>query len=175
MPRSWRFMNDGVDLHLIETASGLRLAEGALLGCADATKPVWLAVSVSDEDGTRLRSGEPLADVLPLVDHYAPDALLINCSTPEAISQGLPVIKHHGIAFGAYANGFTKISDAFKVVQQTVDSLEARGDLGPDTYADFADSWLEMGATIIGGCCEVGPAHIAEMAARIAARKEKTA
>ena len=164
-----------VDLHLIETASGLRLAESALLGCAAARKPVWLAVSVSDDDGSVLRSGEPLAEILPLVDRYAPDALLINCSTPEAVSQGLHIIQHHGIPFGAYANGFTRISDAFKVVQQTVDTLTTRTDLGPQAYADFADSWVEMGATIIGGCCEVGPAHIAEMATRIAARKEKIA
>lgn len=155
-----------VDLHLIETASGLRLAEGALAGCAQALKPVWLAVSVSDEDGTVLRSGEPLGDVLSLVDRYAPQALLINCSTPEAVSQGLGIIAAHGIRFGAYANGFTKISDAFKVVNQTVDTLEARTDLGPADYADFAETWVETGATIIGGCCEVGPAHIAELKRR---------
>lgn len=160
------FHDAEVDLHLIETASGLRLAEGALAGCVDATKPVWIAVSVSDEDGTLLRSGEPLAEVLPLVDRHAPDALLINCSTPEAVGQGLALIRDHGIRFGGYANGFTKISDAFKVVNQTVDALEARTDLGPDAYADFVETWVDMGATIIGGCCEVGPAHIAELKRR---------
>lgn len=156
-----------VDLHLIETASGLRLAEGALLGTSEATKPVWLALSVDDADGTVLRSGEELIDTLPLIDKYAPAAVLINCSTPEAVSQALSVIKDHGIPFGAYANGFTKISDAFKVVNQTVDALTARNDLGPDAYADFAETWAEMGATVIGGCCEVGPAHIAELKRRL--------
>lgn len=155
-----------VDLHLIETASGLRLAEGALAGCADATKPVWLAVSVNDHDGTVLRSGEPLADVLSLIDRYVPQALLINCSTPEAVSQGLGVIRDHGIPFGGYANGFTEIADAFKVVQQTVDTLEARTDLSPAAYADFVEDWVALGATIVGGCCEVGPAHIAELKRR---------
>lgn len=155
-----------VDLHLIETASGLRLSEGALAGCEGATKPVWLAVSVSDDDGSILRSGEPLVDVLPLVDRYRPDALLVNCSTPEAISQSMAIIRHHGIRIGGYANGFTKISDAFKVVNQTVDTLEARTDLGPAAYADFAEHWVEAGATIVGGCCEVGPAHIAELSRR---------
>jgi len=155
-----------VDIHLIETASGLRLAEGALAGCMDARKPVWLAVSCSDENGTLLRSGEALADVLPLVDRYQPDALLINCSTPEAVSQSIPVIANHGIPFGAYANGFTKITDAFKVINQTVDTLQARTDLDPNAYANFAEKWVEAGATIIGGCCEVGPDHIAELKRR---------
>lgn len=160
--------DDYVDLHMIETASGLKLAEGALAGCVDATKPVWIGMSVDDTDGTLLRSGNPLKDALPLLEKYAPAAVLINCSTPEAVSHALPIIAAHGIPFGAYANGFTKISDAFKVVNQTVDTLTARNDLGPDAYANFAEQWAEMGATIIGGCCEVGPAHIAELKRRFA-------
>lgn len=155
-----------VDLHMIETASGLKLAQGALAGCVDATKPVWIGLSVDDTDGTLLRSGNPLKDALPLLEKYAPAAVLINCSTPEAVTQALPIVAAQGIPFGAYANGFTKISDAFKVVNQTVDTLTARTDLGPDAYADFAEQWAEMGATIIGGCCEVGPAHIAELKRR---------
>lgn len=155
-----------VDLHLIETVSGLRAAEGALLGCAHATKPVWLALSVDDGDGTRLRSGEALVDVIALVERFGPDAVLINCSTPEAVSQALPLLADLGLPFGAYANGFTKITDAFKVVNQVVDDLQARTDLGPKEYADFAESWADMGATIIGGCCEVGPTHIAELSRR---------
>lgn len=155
-----------VDLHIIETASGLKQAEGALAGCVDATKPVWIGLSVDDADGTKLRSGNALKDVQPLLEKYAPAAVLINCSTPEAVSQALPIIKAQGIPFGGYANGFTKISDAFKVVNQTVDTLTARTDLDPNAYADFAEQWAELGATIIGGCCEVGPAHIAELKRR---------
>jgi S-methylmethionine-dependent homocysteine/selenocysteine methylase len=59
---------------------------------------------------------------------------------------------------GAYANGFTAI-DGLKP-GGTVDALEARRDLSPAAYADFAMSWVEQGASIVGGCCEVGPAHI---------------
>ena len=154
------------DLHLVETISGLRALEGVLEGVAGATKPVWLGLSVDDGDGTKLRSGEALAECLPLIDNYAPAAIMINCSTPEAVSQALPVIKDQGLPFGAYANGFTKISDDFKVVNQVVDTLEARTDLGPNAYADFCETWAEMGATIIGGCCEVGPDHIAELKRR---------
>jgi homocysteine S-methyltransferase len=29
--------------------------------------------------------------------------------------------------------------------------------------------WISQGATIVGGCCEVGPAHIAKMAETIKA------
>lgn len=39
----------------------------------------------------------------------------------------------------------------------------------PARYADFALRWVGMGATIIGGCCETTPAHIAEIARRLKA------
>jgi homocysteine S-methyltransferase len=41
-----------------------------------------------------------------------------------------------------------------------VDVLTARKDLGPEAYTDFALDWIESGATLVGGCCEVGPDHV---------------
>ena len=87
--------------------------------------------------------------------------MVIHCSKPEAVSQALPVLAQAGCPFGAYANGFTAI-DALEP-GGVVDVLEARNDLNPDQYALFAAQWLDMGATIIGGCCEVGPAHISAL------------
>ena len=156
-----------VDLFLCETMSGVDQARGAVLGAKAGGKPVWLAISVSDEDGTRFRSGEPVTDILPVIDALAPEALLVNCSIPEAVSQALPLLAPHGVRLGAYANGFTGITGAFAEGTTTIDLLSARQDLGPERYADFAEDWAEMGATIIGGCCEVGPAHIAELKRRL--------
>ena len=73
------------------------------------------------------------------------------------------------IPVGAYANGFTGIAADFDKIGATVDSLKARTDLGPEAYAKFAQGWIDAGATLIGGCCEVGPAHIAELARRFKA------
>lgn len=154
-----------VDLFILETMSGIEQARGGLMGCAGARKPVWLGLSVDDDDGTRLRSGESLIDVMPLIEEFNPEAVLLNCSTPEAISAGLRVLEVSQ-PFGGYANGFTSISDSFKDVNATVDRLETRRDLGPVEYANVADGWVKDGATIIGGCCEVGPAHIAELSRR---------
>lgn len=156
-----------VDLYLVETVSSVLEAEGALRGVVSVTKPVWLALTVMDDDGTRLRSGEALSDVAPLVETYVPDAVLINCSRPEAMPAALEIISQFGRPYGAYANGFTRITEAFLEDKPTVDVLEQRSDLGPKVYADHAMEWVELGATIVGGCCEVGPAHIAELAGRL--------
>ena len=159
----------GVDLFLCETMSSVQQAEGALAGAAGAGRPVWLSVTVDDGDGTRLRSGEKIEDLAPLVARYQPAAVLANCSVPEAMAAALAALSRFGVPFGAYANGFTHISEAFKTDAPVVDVLEARHDLTPAVYADLAMGWVSQGATIVGGCCEVGPAHIAELAARLRA------
>ena len=156
-----------VDLFLIETVSSVQEAEGALRGTENCGKPVWLALTVMDDDGSRLRSGEPVTDIAPLVARFVPEAVLINCTRPEAVATALEQIKPLGRPFGAYANGFTRISQGFLADAPIVNALEQRTDLGPETYADFAMSWIEQGATIVGGCCEVGPDHIAEIAWRL--------
>ncbi|UWQ41184.1 homocysteine S-methyltransferase family protein [Leisingera aquaemixtae] len=162
-------LDPSADLFLIETVSSVEQAKGALLGCAGTDKPVWLAVSVKDDDGTRLRSGEPLAALAPLVEEFQPDAVMINCSRPEVVGSGLDIIKGFGKPFGAYANGFTRISEGFLKDAPTVDALEQRRDLGPEPYAALAMGWVAQGATIVGGCCEIGPDHIAELARQLRA------
>jgi len=158
-----------VDVLLIETMSSVDQADGALRAAMKSGLPVWLAVSVEDFDGSKLRSGENLADLAPVLNRHDTDAILINCSRPEAVSTAVDIAAQFGRPFGAYANGFTKISQGFLQEAPTVDALQERSDLSPAAYADFAMGWIDQGATIVGGCCEVGPNHIAELAARITA------
>lgn len=164
-----RLLAPQVDLFLCETMASVAQAEGALAGAAEGGRPVWLSITVDDTDGTRLRSGEPLADLAPVIARYRPAALLANCSVPEAMAAALAELSLFGLPFGAYANGFTHIAEAFKADAPTVDVLQARHDLTPDRYVAFAMDWVAQGATIVGGCCEVGPAHIAALAASLCA------
>lgn len=153
-----------VDVHILETMASVDQARGGLMGTAGTGLPVWLSLTVDDADGTRLRSGEPLADILPLVAEFGPEAVLLNCSLPEVISDGLPILAAAGLRCGAYANGFTGIHKDFNSIHATAELLAARQDLGPAEYLEFAQGWADAGAGIVGGCCEVGPGHIAALA-----------
>ncbi|MEY4698295.1 MAG: hypothetical protein RIT14_2723 [Pseudomonadota bacterium] len=159
-----RILGPDVDVILLETMASVLQAEGALQGAAAAGKPVWLSVTVDDADGSRLRSGEAVADLARLVAAYRPAAVLVNCSVPEAMAAALAVVAGFGLPFGAYANGFTHIASSFLEDAPTVDVLTHRHDLTPEKYVDFAMGWVAAGATIVGGCCEVGPAHIRALA-----------
>ncbi len=157
-----------VDMFICETMASVDQVRGALMASTEYDIPVWVAISVDDKDGTKLRSGEAVSDVLPLLNEYSPAAVLVNCSAPEAVSKAVPILVGNGLPVGAYANGFVNISDAFDRIGATVDVLETRKDLGPEAYLNFAQDWVNEGATIVGGCCEVGPAHIALLAKNFA-------
>ena len=162
-----RILGPHVDLILCETMASVEMAEGAVRGAQAAGVPVWLSVSVDDHDGSRLRSGEKVSDLVRLVQEYPIAAMLANCSVPEVMADALAALKPLGKPFGAYANGFTHISGNFLKDAPTVKELTHRHDLTPEKYADFALGWVAQGATIVGGCCEVGPAHIRHLAARL--------
>ena len=163
-----RLLAPVVDLFLAETVASLAHARAVLEGALLGGKPVWLSVTVDDEDGSRLRSGEAVADLGPIVAGKA-GAVLANCSAPEAMAASLSVLGTFGLPYGAYANGFQQITKEFLKDNPTVDSLHARPEMTPERYADFALQWVGMGATIVGGCCETTPAHIAEIARRLTA------
>ena len=158
-----RYVDAGrVDLIICETVASLAHARAIMEAALSVGLPVWLSVTVDDRDGTKLRSGEAVADVCEI--GAGAGALLANCSAPEAMGAALDALKAAGKPFGAYANGFTQITANFLKDSPTVDALSARRDLSPAIYAQYALAWVAQGATIVGGCCEVGPAHITELA-----------
>lgn len=164
-----RLLAPAADLILAETVASHAHAAAVIEGAQAARLPVWLSVTVDDEDGARLRSGEPVAGLAGLVARTGVAAVLANCSAPEAMPAALAALARFGLPFGAYANGFARITKDFLRDGATVDALQARPELTPARYADHVMAWIDMGATIVGGCCETGPAHIAEIARRLGA------
>ena len=150
-----------VDLFLCETMASI---EEACISTSVAMKsglPVWTSFTVNETNGSYLRSGEPINEAAKAVLAEGASALLINCSPPEATSQALVELAPHSVSFGAYANGFVSV-ETYQG-HATVEVLKSREEINPQTYAEFAKEWLSMGATILGGCCEIGPEHIAEI------------
>lgn len=154
-----------VDLILCETVASVDHAEAILMGARQTNLPVWLSMTLDDENGEHLRSGEHVGEL----SHLTPDAWLANCSAPEAMQAGLNVFKTFGKPYGAYANGFHEITNDFLKPKPTVDALTARPEVTPEWYADVVMGWVESGATIVGGCCEISPAHIKQIATRLTA------
>ena len=163
---------DHVDLFICETMSTAEEARAAATAAQDGGKPVWVSWTLSEElasDGSaRLRSGETIDEAIAALDGLKVDALLFNCCVPEVISVGLPELAKDGRPFGAYANAFSANLAEYGP-GETVEVIENRTDLNPPAYAARVLDWVGIGASIVGGCCQTDPAHIAEMKAQLLA------
>ena len=68
------------------------------------------------------------------------------------------------IKVGCYANAFPPRNED-EEANGTLSDI--RTDLDPKGYLAFAEDWKKRGADIIGGCCGIGPEHIAALRAKL--------
>lgn len=150
-----------VDFWLAETLSCLDEARlvGTLL--SDDPLPLWLSFTLEDEGAAMLRSGESIEDAVRLAQQSGAAALLFNCSAPEvmddAVRRAKAALEDDAIRIGVYANGFAHTEQP---VAANGGLRDIRADLDPASYRAFARQWIASGATIVGGCCGIGPDHI---------------
>jgi len=155
-----------VDHWQAETLSSLSEAElvGELV--APTGKPLWLSFTLDDgHPGTepRLRSGESVTDAARLAQRLGARAILFNCSQPEVMTDAVRAARAASdLLIGVYANAFPPQDPDAEANAQLCD---IRADLDPAGYAAFARAWRDAGATILGGCCGIGPEHIAALRA----------
>ncbi|MBX3269023.1 MAG: homocysteine S-methyltransferase family protein [Sandaracinaceae bacterium] len=150
----------GCDLLLCETFPCADEALAAVRAARATRLETWLALSAG-YDAT-LMSPAAMADAARRAVDLGVAAVLVNC-TPSARTRAyVEAIADAGVPFGAYANGG---------VANDEDGFTPRPDT-PEAYAAHARAWVAAGATIVGGCCGTGPAHVAALAA---VRDESTA
>ena len=150
-----------VDGFLVETMSNIAELTAARDALVAQGQSVRMGLTVMDDQTNRLRSGESLESALDVLRDGPLDAVMVNCSQPESITPALPLLKTLGCAFGAYANGFTTVAPLQP--GGTVKDLKQRVDLGPEAHSEQVLDWIAEGATVVGGCCEISPAHIAHL------------
>lgn len=154
------FLAPHIDFFICETMSCLLEACAAVTAAKATGRPVWLSWTIADTGVAQLRSGESIREAWEDIADSGVGAVLLNCSPPEAISKVLPkLVSICDVPVGAYANAFTPIPDKWDFHGD--ESIPpSRLDVTPQAYAEHAAKWVAAGARIVGGCCEVGPAHI---------------
>ncbi|MBK5538033.1 homocysteine S-methyltransferase family protein [Pseudomonas sp. TH05] len=162
-----------VDLWLAETQSSIVEARAIHAGLPEDGKPFWLSFTLKDEDTDavpRLRSGEPVAEAAAVAAELGVETLLFNCSQPEVIGDAIDAARATferlglKIHIGAYANAFPPQPEE-ATANDGLDPL--REDLDPPGYLRWAADWQQRGASHLGGCCGIGPEHIAVLAQKL--------
>lgn len=145
-----------VDGFLCETMSCVREsvnAAGAVRAC-DKTVPLWISWTLAETPGQGLRSGESIAAAVAATAPLDVQALLFNCTSPAAISAALPLLRDlTDNAIGCYPNRLV-IPENW-----TLDNDVATGtrEMSAAEFVAYARQWYQAGASIIGGCCGIGP------------------
>lgn len=160
---------DHVDIWLGETLSSIAEARVLREVLAGDDRPLWLSFTLLDEPGStpNLRSGESVTEAASTARELGAAAILFNCSQPEVMGPALRIteaVSRRPRPIGAYANAFPPMpADA----EANAEITPLRADLDPAGYLRFAEAWLDTGAMIIGGCCGIGPEHIAALRSAI--------
>jgi S-methylmethionine-dependent homocysteine/selenocysteine methylase len=168
-----------VDVWLGETLSLIAEGDAVREAVAETGKPFWVSFTLNDDaaqvDGNepQLRSGETVRAAAEWAAGSGAAALLFNCSKPEvmkaAVETAASVFKDKGVSIdiGVYANAF----EGEQGDSAANEGLHGtRADLTDDAYSRFACEWADAGATMIGGCCGIGAAHIHTVAGALRAR-----
>jgi homocysteine S-methyltransferase len=155
-----RILAGEVDLALAETLTTAREAVAAARAANIAGLRIWVSWNLA-LDAARLRGGQSLTAAVRALDGLPVEAFLVNCSPTGHVLEALKELRAAtDRPIGAYANSCTSAPD-----QDALDAC-AGTTLGPEAYAEVAATWVAAGATLVGGCCDTSPTHIAALARR---------
>lgn len=139
----------GVDLIMAETMNTGREAVAAARAAVATELPVLVSL-VCDAEG-RLLSGEDPGRVAVSLKEVGVDAVLVNCAPAPELHRALRrILGSVDTPTGGYANvGYADEEGAWV----NTDAID------PRAYANYAATWLDEGARLIGSCCGTTPAH----------------
>lgn len=160
-----------VDIWLAETQSSIAEAAFWKTQLPQDGKPFWVSFTLEDtrpHEHPVLRSGESVADAVQTMVERGADAILFNCSRVEVMDEAVKVARQRRDRLGAttrlgvYANAFEPDPEGIRAANDGLD--EIRKDTTPPRYLAVARQWVDHGADMVGGCCGIGPEHIACLA-----------
>ena len=152
-----------VDIFICETMSSIKEMQHVMeaLNNLDNKKPVWISWTLKEDKKNRLRSGESIEEAFNASATVKPEAYLFNCTDPYAITEGIKVLKQlTQKPMGGYPNVFN-VPDGWTLDNDIQVSVR---DLSIEKFLEFAEEWRKLGASIIGGCCGIGPRFIKAIA-----------
>jgi homocysteine S-methyltransferase len=151
----------GVDLLLLEMIDDLEHGQLALDAARGTGLPVWVGMSAKRTGDGRLTSyqdaGLPFA---ALVEHYAAQPAVaalgvMHTSLPDTDAALPLLVERSPVPVMVYPESGYFRSPDWEFVQ-----------VEPEAFAGAADRWVAQGARIVGGCCGLGPEHVAAFARR---------
>ena len=149
--------NSNADVLALETIPAIDEARVLAELLQDRETPAWVSFSCKGE--AHICDGTDIAEAAALFsDHPNVLAVGVNCTPPQFVPALIRRIRSAlpNMPIAAYPNSGETYN---------ADDGSWSGTVTPGDCADAALEWVNAGATIVGGCCRMGPQHIRSMAA----------
>lgn len=158
-------LQEYVDMYFCETMSTVEEAVSASTQALQygGSKPVYVSWTLAETPGTGLRSGESVAEAIDALSHLEVAGYLFNCAFPEAIEAALRQARPlTDKPLGCYPNRTNRIPREWTLDNDIV--LNNRADVDEQYFVTISQRCIDAGATIVGGCCSIGPTYIKALA-----------
>jgi S-methylmethionine-dependent homocysteine/selenocysteine methylase len=148
-----------VDLIMMEMMRDTDYSVWATEAAMATRLPVWVGISVERRADGRLtgfgREDQLLDDVARALASAKPAVISIMHTSPNDTGEAIDIVRQHWKGpLGAYPE-----SGYFRMPEWTFVDI-----ITPEDLVEKAKGWRQQGVTIFGGCCGLGPEHIAALA-----------
>jgi len=160
------FLKDDIDLFYLDVMGSGIECEIALESIDKYSLPVLVGVHIKDNG--KLPSGENITQIVKDFQNDKWLGIITACVSPKAYDLVKNELKLLNLPYGFKLNAFNKIPDNYIVT--SADSWGTEGnpnkilginkDLNEKNFFNVVKNFMDEGATILGGCCEIKPSHI---------------
>ena len=155
---------EGVDLFAIETMMSLQECRAALLAVKETCDIPALVTLTYQEDGRTLYGTSP-ETALVVLQSMGADAIGINCSTgPDKMVDAVKVMAEY-----ACVPLVVKPNAGLPFLQDGVTCY----DMDAESFSEAMMPLVDVGATVLGGCCGTTPQHIQKLVSRLKEKKAR--
>lgn len=147
-----------VDLLMMEMMRDTDYSVWATQAAIATGLPVWVGISVERAKDGRLvgfgREDQPFETIVKTMAALRPAVISIMHSSPNDTDEALEIARQHWHGpLGAYPE-----SGYFRMPEWTFVDI-----IPPEELVARSRRWRQQGCTIFGGCCGLGPEHIAAL------------
>ena len=164
-----KLLKNGIDFFYLDVMSSGLECEIALKTIESFHLPVLVGIHVRDNG--QLPSGETIKDIVKKYKNNNWLGIITACVSPKAYELVINDLEKLEMPYGFKLNAFKKIPEGYTVASKdqwgdagnpnTV--LGVNTDLNESKFYEYVKKFMENGATILGGCCEIRPSHIKEI------------
>ena len=164
-----KLLKNGIDFFYLDVMSSGLECKIALKTIESFNLPVLVGIHLRDNG--QLPSGETIKDIVKKYKNNNWLGIITACVSPKAHELVINDLQKLKVPYGFKLNAFKKIPEGYTVASKdqwgdagnpnTV--LGVNTDLNETMFYEYVKKFMEKGATILGGCCEIRPSHIKEI------------